>query len=92
MGATHVRIFFNPTLLEPSDDFAPWGDGVASQAGFLARQIAMRAAEIQNTNFMDDSYVRWSYFIGNFQSAQGVTDLWRANYTFSQLRDLGVQV
>ena len=37
LGAKSARIFMSPAIAEPADDFAPWGDGVATLAQFQVR-------------------------------------------------------
>src|SRR3954454_15806801 len=33
-----ARVWPTPTVVEPSDDLSPWGDGVSSQTTFVARR------------------------------------------------------
>jgi hypothetical protein len=42
-GVDGVRIFIDPSAIEPSDDLAPRGDGVSSDDTFENRKTALRA-------------------------------------------------
>ena len=59
-GVTGARVFISPSNIEPSDDVAPVGDGVTSQATFLARRAAIR------TNQFNAAYINWSVFNNNY--------------------------
>ncbi len=74
-----------PSDVEASDDLAPWGDGVSSQATFTARRDALRADPL-NT-----AYINWTYF--NNQYANHPTsgsNIINLNYAFGQLHDLHI--
>ena len=47
-GVNGARIFSTPTVVEASDDLAPWGDGVSSQATFVTRRDNLRANPAQH--------------------------------------------
>ncbi len=55
-GVNGARVWPTPTTVEPTDDLAPFGDGVTSQATFIARQIALRADPLNTT------YINWPKF------------------------------
>lgn len=52
-GVNGVRIFIDPSKIEPTDDLPPWGDGVSSDATFESRKAALRADPL-NT-----AYINW---------------------------------
>jgi hypothetical protein len=76
-GVNGVRIFISPSQTEPSDDLAPRGDGVSSDATFESRKAALRADPL------NAAYINWNYFNGNF-------DDW--SYALGQYRALGIQI
>src|ERR671936_11873 len=57
-GVNGARVWPTPTIVEASDDLAPWGDGVTSQSTFTARRDALRA------NPLSTSYINWPYIEG----------------------------
>ena len=86
-GVTGARVFMSPSNIEPSDDVAPVGDGVSSQATFLARRAAIR------TNQFNASYINWPVFTNNYQN----TDLAgnnhiKVNFALGEMRKLGVRI
>jgi VCBS repeat-containing protein len=89
-GVNGARVFLSPSAIEPSDDIDPVGDGVNSSASFLDRKAALRADPL-NTN-----YINWagsSVFSNRYETK----DLYpanhiRANYTFSEMRKLGIKI
>jgi Bacterial TSP3 repeat len=76
-GVNGVRIFIDPSQTEPTDDLAPWGDSVSSDATFENRKTALRADPLNN------AYINWSYFTGKLDD--------RA-YALGQYRDMGMQI
>lgn len=84
-GVNGARIFSTPTTVEASDDLAPWGDGVSSQATFVARRDALRA------NPLSTSFINWPYVEGRYQNSPtaGSNNL-NLKYAFGQLHDLGI--
>ena len=76
-GVNAVRIFISPSQIEPTDDLAPWGDGVSSDATFESRKAALRADPL-NT-----AYINWPYFNSNF-------DNW--SYPLGQYQAMGMQI
>ncbi len=76
-GVNGVRIFIDPSQTEPTDDLAPWGDGVSSDATFESRKAALRADPL------NAAYINWTYFTGMFDD--------RA-YALGQYRDMGMQI
>lgn len=87
LGVNGGRVFISPSEIEPTDDLAPVGDGVADAAGFLARRAGVRAAPLSATN------IDWARFEGRFENA----DLYpvnhiRVNAALGELRGLGVDI
>lgn len=76
-GVNGVRIFISPAKIEPTDDLAPWGDGVSSDSTFESRKAALRADPL------NPAYINWTYFNSNFAE-------W--TYPLSQYRDMGIQI
>lgn len=84
-GNVH-RIWASPGYYEPTDDAAPWGDGVTSLASFEARMLALRS------NPEGGGYINWAYFNNRFENTtQTGTNKCRLNYMCSELRGLGVE-
>ena len=86
-GVNGARVFMSPAEVEFSDDLAPVGDGVTTEAGFLSRKAALRADPL-NT-----SYINWPYFLNRYEN----NDLYpinhiRINYTLGELHALGVRI
>ncbi len=83
-GVTGARVFISPSNIEPSDDVAPVGDGVTSQATFLARRAAIR------TNQFNAAYINWSVFNNNYQNNDlaGNNHI-KVNFALGELRKLG---
>jgi hypothetical protein len=86
-GVTGARVFISPSNIEPSDDVAPVGDGVNSQAAFLARRAAIR------TNQFNSSYINWSVFTNNYQNNDlaGNNHI-KVNFALSEMRKLGIRI
>ena len=76
-GVNGVRYFIDSSQTEPTDDLAPWGDGVSSDTTFESRKAALRADPL-NT-----AYINWTYFTGKLDD--------RA-YALGQYRDMGIQI
>ena len=89
-GVNGARVFLSPSEIESSDDIAPVGDGVNSQAAFLARKAALRA------NPLNLTYINWAgsaVFSNRYEN----NDLYpnnhiKPNYTFREMRRLGIQI
>lgn len=84
-GANGARVFISPSDIEPSDDLAPHGDGVADEAGFMARRAALRADPL------NQKFIQWSVFEANFANR----DLHPVNHiktdeALTQLRQAGI--
>jgi hypothetical protein len=86
-GVTGARVFISPSNIEPSDDLAPVGDGVNSQATFLARRAAIR------TNQFNSAYINWSVFTNNYQNNDlaGNNHI-KVNFALGELRKLGIRI
>jgi hypothetical protein len=86
-GVTGARVFISPTYIEPSDDVAPVGDGVNSQATFLARRAAIR------TNQFNAAYINWSVFTNNYENyALPGNNHMKVNFALGELRKLGIRI
>jgi hypothetical protein len=84
-GVNGARVWPTPTVVEASDDLAPWGDGVSSQAAFEARRTALRA----NPN--STAYINWPYLEGRYQNnPTSGSNIINLKYAFGQLHDLGI--
>ncbi|MEX0643428.1 MAG: hypothetical protein WD468_12040, partial [Pirellulales bacterium] len=62
-GVNGARVWPSPGIVEHSDDLAPWGDGVDSQAAFEARRAALRA------NPLCTKYINWPYIEDRYQNS-----------------------
>lgn len=85
--ANGARVFISPSEIEPSDDLAPHGDGVADETGFLARRAALRADPLNSR------FIQWSAFEANFANR----DLHPVNHiktdeALTQLRQAGIDI
>ena len=65
-GANAARVFISPSDIEPSDDIAPFGDGVASESGFFDRIELLRSNASSAGESLNSSYVNWTYFSNNY--------------------------
>ncbi len=84
-GVNGARIFSTPTTVEFSDDLAPFGDGVNSQATFVTRRDNLRA------NPLSTSYINWPYIEGRYQNAPtSGSNVINLKYAFGQLHDMGI--
>jgi len=83
-GVNGARIFSTPTVVEASDDLAPWGDGVSSQATFVTRRDNLRA------NPLSPTYINCptSKAVPN-NPTSGSNNI-NLKYAFGQLHDLGI--
>ncbi len=86
-GVNGARIFISPSTIEPGDDLPPVGDGVASEADFLARRAAIR------TNQFNPAYINWTVFTNNYETKDlGGNNHIKVNYACAELRRLGVEI
>gem|GEM_PF-3038036 len=90
-GLANARVFVSPSDIEPSDDLAPAGDGVTSQASFASRRTALRGAAVA-AGTTDETYIRWSAFIQRYRTATGDTNELTVDHAFGALRDQGVEI
>jgi autotransporter-associated beta strand protein len=75
---------------EPTDDRAPFGDGVGDLSSFDARKNALRAdlrADPSSSN-----YINWSYFATMFDKTQSGRNKVQLNYDLSELQKIGADV
>lgn len=84
-GVNGARVWPTPSVVEASDDLAPWGDGVTSQTSFEARRTALRA----NPN--STTYINWPYLENRYQNnPTSGSNIINLKYAFGQLHDLGI--
>lgn len=84
-GVNGARVWPTPSVVEGSDDLAPWGDGVTSQPTFESRRAALRA----NPN--STTYINWPYLENRYQNnPTSGSNIINLKYAFGQLHDLGV--
>jgi hypothetical protein len=81
-GVNGARLFISPGSIESSDDFPPRGDGVASEADFLARRTALRAQPL------DTNYINWPYFTNRYENTNTALVF---GHALRELRELGVE-
>jgi hypothetical protein len=84
-GVNGARVWPTPTVVEASDDIAPWGDGVTSQATFESRRTALRA------NPLSTSFINWPYIEGRYQNnPTSGSNIINLKYAFGQLHDMHI--
>ena len=81
-GGNGARLFLSASTIEPADDLPVRGDGVVSQAGFLARRAALRAAPL------DTNFINWPYFTNHYWSTGAPLV---PGVALRELRQLGVE-
>jgi hypothetical protein len=85
-GVNGARVWPTPTTVEASDDLGPWGDGVSSQATFVARRFNLRAGN----NPLSSTYINWSYFNSRYANNPTSTNSINLNYAFGQLQSMHI--
>jgi hypothetical protein len=86
-GINGARVFITPALIEPADDLPGRGDGVADQAGFMARRAALRADPLST------AYINWSVLVPRYNlTLQHGSNLLNVDYTCRELRRLGIDL
>ncbi len=84
-GVNGARVWPTPTVVEASDDLAPWGDNVNSQATFVTRRDNLRASPLSST------YINWPYFEGRYQNNPTTgANIINLKYAFGQLHNLNI--
>jgi len=85
-GVNGVRMFISPKTIEPKskDDISGWGDGVSSQASFIARRKALRADP------SNPKYINQAFFRSQFQNATLSGNIIRVAHALKELKGLGV--
>src|SRR3954464_5247092 len=84
-GVNGARIFSTPKTVEATDNLAPFGDGVDSQAAFVDRRDALRV------NPLSTSYINWPYIEGRYQNNPTTgSNIINLAYAFGQLHELGI--
>jgi hypothetical protein len=84
-GVNAYRVWAAPTYYEPTDDQAPYGDGVTTLAQFDSRKTALRVNPDSST------YINWSYFTSRFDNVQTGTNRVRLDYILPELRNNGIE-
>src|SRR5438309_7199309 len=84
-GANAFRYWGPASDFEPTDDAAPYGDGIASLADFNSRKTALRV------NPESSTYINWSYFNSKFANTilSGRNSA-TFNYPMGELQKMGV--
>jgi hypothetical protein len=90
-GADAARVFISVADIEPSDDLAPAGDGVDSQASFLNRRALLRGNAASGSATLSDTYVKWSVFSANYADLSTGNNRMRLDHALGTLRGLGVE-
>ena len=86
-GINCFRVWASPGYYEPTDDLAPWGDGVASLAGFEARKVALRA-DPENV-----AYINWPVWNNRFENfVQTGRNKCTLNHMLAALRSQGIHI
>jgi hypothetical protein len=84
-GVNGARVFSTPTVVEASDDLAPWGDNVNSQPTFAARRDALRADPLSTTN------INWPYIEGRYaNNPTSGSNIINLKYAFGQMHNLHI--
>ncbi|MEY4567282.1 MAG: hypothetical protein RLY14_2252, partial [Planctomycetota bacterium] len=91
-GVKAARAFVSPSDIEPNDDIAGVGDGVADMASFLARRAALRANASNAGQSLDNSFINWPKFQGTYQNSIGSTNRFTINHAFAQLRAQNTEI
>ncbi|HYH94907.1 DUF7594 domain-containing protein [Hyalangium sp.] len=86
-GVNLFRIWASPSYYEPTDDLAPYGDGVTDLLTFNSRKAALRA------NPESSTYIHWAAFNDRFANFEqtGVNHA-KLNYMLGELRRLNLTV
>ncbi|MFM1769049.1 MAG: hypothetical protein RJA22_1578 [Verrucomicrobiota bacterium] len=91
-GAQAARVFLSVSDIEPVDDLAPVGDGVASQADFLSRRAALRANVSNPAQPLDPTLVNWTAFQAAYGTVATGNNRFSVNHAFPALRSMGVEI
>lgn len=84
-GVNGARVWPTPSVVEGTDDQAPWGDGVNSEATFIARRSALRL------NPLSTSYVNWPYIENRYENnPTSGANIINLKHAFSELRQLQI--
>lgn len=86
-GTNAFRLWAAPTYYEPTDDLAPWGDGVTDENAFELRKAALRS-DPESTTF-----INWPYFQQRFDTVvQSGVNKCVLTHMLEQLSAIGVDV
>jgi hypothetical protein len=84
-GVNGARVWPTPSVVEGNDDNGIWGDGVTSEASFMARRRQLR------DHPLNTAFINWPYFENRYQNVPtSGANIINLNYAFGQLRALGV--
>jgi hypothetical protein len=84
-GVNGARVWPTPTVVEATDDLAPWGDNVTSQETFESRRALLRASPLST------AYINWPYVEGRYQNnPTSGANIINLKYAFGQLHELGI--
>ena len=84
-GVNGARLWPTPSIVEGTDDNGVWGDGVDSQASFMARRAALRA------NPLDTTYINWPHFEDRYENNPTTgANFIALDYAFGKLRELDI--
>ncbi|HEX8524418.1 MAG TPA: DNRLRE domain-containing protein [Tepidisphaeraceae bacterium] len=89
-GINAFRYWASPGDYEPTDDAAPFGDGVTSLTTFDNRKNLLRA-DLRG-NPASNTYVNWTYFNTKFNATQSGRNKATLNYPLSELQKMGADV
>jgi hypothetical protein len=86
-GVNLFRVWASPSYYEPTDDLAPWGDGVTDLNSFNSRKSSLRA------NPESTTYINWPVFNDRFENfVQTGVNKSKLNYMLGELRRMNVTV
>jgi hypothetical protein len=84
-GVNLFRVWASPSYYEPTDDLAPYGDGVTDLLTFNSRKAALRA------NPESATYINWAYFNDRFENfVQTGVNQARLNYMLGELKRMNI--
>lgn len=91
-GVNSARVFINVSDIEPVDDIAPVGDGVATEAQFFARRARLRSNGASSAEALDSTLVNWAAFTAEYAGTSTGSNRQQLSYALENLRGRGVQV
>ena len=85
-GVNGARLWASSTIVEGNDDNDIWGDGVTSEASFVARREDLRADPL-NTE-----YINWPHFEDRYANKRTTGNITNLNYAMERLRANDVEI